>query len=638
MVVALVPPGPAAAAEAGTDASRERLVGEFSAVINGPHAPEDICLTLYRNGEVIHEVAGDRSFVPASLMKIATAAVALELMGPDATYTTQVAVRADALAGVSDGVLNGDLYLIGGGDPTLATRGYISSLSRLRPFTDVEVLADAVMASLRSAGVTVVNGSVVGDESRYGDGERDYTSQYLSDVRIWKTSFVTTNLVGPLSALMINDGYHPVGGSRRGHVRPFNPAVGAARLFDDLLEARGLVIRSRPGAATAPEPQVRESLGVIESVPLSQIVARMLTHSDNTTSEMVLKEIGHRTSGSARAQAAAGAQAVLGDLLGEHAAQVRMVDGSGLSIHNQMSCAAVARLLIDAGLDSPLVRGLAVAGRSGTLRNCRPRTVAAANDVRAKSGTLNDTDALAGVTVAPNGDVVTFAMISYEHLIIVSGTCNRLRLGLIDAAAGYTYGPERGTDEPDGGTDEPDGGTATFVDLPDGVHGPAVRELVAAGVALACDDTGTRFCPREPITRSEVAWYLAELLDLPPAPSLDRFDDVDPDSAYAAPIAALAQAGITRGCDPSGTRFCGDQDLTRAQAASFLSRAFDLPPAPVLGWFTDVEPGSSHEAAIAALAYAQITRGCDASGPHYCPQRILSRAEFATFLSRALKR
>ncbi len=624
-----------AAALQGSAGWRDRLIGDFSAAVTAPGAPDGICLTLDLNGEVVYDHDGGAGLVPASQMKIATAAVALELLGPDATYTTEVAVRADALADVRAGVLKGDLYLLGGGDPTLSTPDYIGTLSRARSYTDVNELADKVMAALRSRGVTAVTGSVVGDESRYPEAERDYTGQYLSGERIWKASFASNNLAGPLSALMINDGYHPIRGSRRGHVRPSDPARSAASLFDDLLEARGLVIRSRPRSGQAPQAAARASLGRLESVPMSQIAARILTHSDNTTAEMVLKEIGHHTDGSARHQAVEGAHRILTGLLAEAAEGVRWVDGSGLSSLNQMTCRATARLLADAGPRSPLVQGLAVAGETGTLRTCgaraRPGSAAALNQVLAKSGTLNDVDALAGVSVAANGDVVTFAMISNEPLAILNGACNSLRRSLIDAAANYTYGPPR--------QQRPDQPGTAFVDMSDSVFAPAVQELADAGVALACDAAGRRFCGSEPIPRHEVAWYLAALLELPVPPAAgEGFEDVASDDQHAEAIAALAYAGITRGCDAAGGRFCPDRPVSRAEAASFLTRAFALPAAPSTDRFDDVAPGSSHEAAIAALAHAGITRGCDVEGPRFCPDQPVTRAEFAALLSRALSR
>ncbi len=630
--------GPASARQQDSQ-WRERLIGEFAAAVSGSGAPDDLCLSLYRNGELLYESDGAGSFTPASLMKLATAAVALEVMGPDGTYTTEVVADADALAGVRSGVLRGDLYLVGGGDPTLSTRSYAATFSRPRPYTDANDLADMVMAALRARGVRVIDGAVVGDESRYPEAERDYTAHYVDGAPVWKASYRDTNLSGPLSALMINDGYHPHAASRRGHTRPADVARAAAAEFDDLLEERGMVIRRWPRSQAAPSVARRVTLGSLESIPMSQIVERMLSHSDNTTSEMVLKEIGHRNGGSARAHAAAAATAILRGMVGGAAGSVRWADGSGLSAHNRMSCDLAARLLVDAGAGSPLVQALAVAGRTGTLRNCGPAEAADSeprNAVRAKSGSLNDTDALAGVVVAAGGDVVAFAMIASEHLIILKGSCNPQRRALITAAANYTYGPAGPA--PSDGPPQPSGLPESFIDVGDGVHAPAVMELAEAGIALACDAgvSGRRFCGDDPIPRHEAAWYLASVLELPAADSLDRFVDVERSSEHAGSIAALAGAGITHGCNSSGPKFCPDGLSTRAQVASLLSRAFGLaPPATVAERFNDVEPGSAHEAPILALAHAGITRGCSSAGALFCPDRLTTRAEFATLLSRA---
>ena len=625
---------------------RERLIGEFAAAVSGRGAPDDLCLSLYRNGELLYESDGAESFIPASLMKLATAAVALEVMGPDGTYTTEVVADADALAQVRNGVLRGDLYLVGGGDPTLSTRSYAATFSRPRPYTDANDLADMVMAALRARGVRVIDGAVVGDESRYPEAERDYTAHYIDGEPVWKASYRDTNLSGPLSALMINDGYHPHAASRRGHTRPADVARAAAAEFDDLLEERGMMIRRWPRSQAAPGTGRRVTLGSLESIPMSQIVERMLTHSDNTTSEMVLKEIGHRNGGSTRAHATASAAAILRGMVGEAAGSLRWADGSGLSAYNRMSCDLAARLLVDAGAASPMVQALAVAGKTGTLRNCGPAEAADSeprNAVRAKSGSLNDIDALAGVVVAAGGDVVAFAMIASEHLIILRGSCNQQRRALITAAANYTYGPAdpASPDDPAGPDDpaHPSGPPKSFIDIGAGVHAPAVMELVEADVALACDAgaSGRRFCGDDPIPRHEAAWYLASVLALPAADSLDRFVDVEPSSEHAASIAALAAAGITYGCSSSGPKFCPDRLSTRAQVASLLSRAFGLvPPATVAERFNDVEPGSVHEESILALAHAGITRGCSSARALFCPDRLTTRAEFATLLSRAL--
>jgi len=259
--------------------------------------------------------------------------------------------------------------------------------------------------------------------------------------------------------------------SRRQNQRADDPALHTAEVFDALLSGRNVVVTAPASKAAAPARDELYSLGVVESPPLSEIVTRMLRYSDNTTAEMLLKDIGRRFSGSARSGAVSDVTELLQRRLNASTPGIVISDGSGLSTHNRLSCDLVARLLLAAGPDSPLVQGLAVVGESGTLSNCEaagisdasvlPPTAAGVSEseadesvgdlgdldsdnlrVWAKTGTLNDVSALAGVTVARNGDVLTFALISNrQDLIFDLGVCNVLQRGLIAVAEGHPYGP-----------------------------------------------------------------------------------------------------------------------------------------------------------------------------------------------------
>ena len=442
-----------------------RLAERLSGVVTLPGAPPQTCLTVYRSDEPIMREKADALLVPSSLMKIVTAAAILETAGPAATFTTDVFVRAGDLRAAADGVLTGDIYLVGRGDPVLSTLSYIRRFPESMAYTDFTDLAVQAAASLRERGIRTVEGRVVADESRFPEAERDYTGQ-PSGQPIWKQSYVNSNQVGPLSALLVNDGYvsFPTSAdpaSRRQNVRATDPALHAAEALDGLMEARGVRVSLQSVNGTAPPLSELHSLGSVESPPMAEIVTRMLRYSDNTTAEMLLKEIGRRISGSARAEAVVGMHDVLERQLGIPTAEIVIADGSGLSVRNRLTCDLIANLLLQAGPDSPLVRGLAVVGESGTLRDCEadpqpsPETAAvpdfgegtAADEVLsrpvwAKTGTLNDVSALAGVTEARNGDVLTFALMSNrEGLIFDLGTCNELQRGLIAAAAGHPYGP-----------------------------------------------------------------------------------------------------------------------------------------------------------------------------------------------------
>ena len=432
--------------------STQKLAQDFSRAMSLRIAPSSMCLRVLLDDEVIVEHQSDIALVPASLMKIVTAAAALYVMGPDATYSTEVFVRTASLGSVADGTFDGDVYLVGGGDPVLNTRRFGERIPDPVAFTNVNELADLVRQSLDRRGIRRVQGRIVGDDSRYSDRVRDYYRQTPPDGEdpVWRYSDDTVNFVGPLSGLLINEGFASYtwrtgAEDRLEYVQAADPTRHAASLFDDLLEARSLVITRRPQAGKAPPRSQLTLLGRIESPDMAQIVARMLTRSDNTIAEMLLKEIGWRTLGSPRHIAAEVVEGVMRHTLGPLAAGIEIADGSGLSRYNRLTCAAVAELLRRAGPHSPLVAGLAVAGVSGTLKTCGPATwppiAGSPNAVFAKTGTAHLSNALAGVAQAANGETVTFAMIANRPKINQLDKCNPLRMSLINAAARYTYGP-----------------------------------------------------------------------------------------------------------------------------------------------------------------------------------------------------
>ena len=429
---------------------QQRLATEFSAALRSSEATDDMCMSLYRNGEPVFEHKPHTPLLPASLAKLATVTVALSELGADATFTTRVVADAGALDAASDGVLRGDLYLIGGGDPVLATPGYINRIADARPYTDVTQLADSVMAALDALGIDTIEGAIVGDGSWFADGEQSYISHSLPGATpeapaIWKQSYLSGNFVGVLSGLIINDGYSPYAVDRRSHTRSADSTQAAASDFDDLLEERGMVIRHRPRSGSAPAAGDSTDLGSITSPSIAEMLVRILRYSENTPTEMLFKQIGRHRGDSSRAGSAAAATAALSGLLGTTADEIVLVDGSGLSVHNRMSCEAAVRLLLLAGSDSRFATSLSIAGRTPTLQSCGPRSPGngqgPANTVFAKGGQLNDSSAIAGVSTAANGDVLTFAMIANEPLIIRIGSCNTLRQLTLDAIGRYTYAP-----------------------------------------------------------------------------------------------------------------------------------------------------------------------------------------------------
>jgi hypothetical protein len=148
------------------------------------------------------------------------------------------------------------------------------------------------------------------------------------------------------------------------------------------------------------------------------------------------------------------------------------------------------------------------------------------------------------------------------------------------------------------------------------------------GITLGCATDS--FCPDDIVTRAQMAMFLARALGL----DTDRaagFEDVD--GIHAGPITAIATAGITQGCDPEGRRFCPNAPVTRAQMASFLARALAL-SGSTEDAFSD-DSGSPHESNINAIRAAGITEGCTPDRILFCPNDVVKRGQMAAFMFRA---
>ena len=191
-----------------------------------------------------------------------------------------------------------------------------------------------------------------------------------------------------------------------------------------------------------------------------------------------------------------------------------------------------------------------------------------------------------------------------------------------------------GEDEPDPEEEEPL--PTRFADVPRSEHARAIEEIAAQGVTVGCGD-GSLFCPDDPVTRGEMAAFLTRVMNLPRFDSVDglwRFQDVEPDHTHSESIYAIANAGLTDGCQ-DGTTYCPDQLVTRAAMADFLTRALELDTEGVeAGHFSDVPDGYPLERQIAAIAFREITLGCG-DGSVYCPDQPVTRGQMATFLARA---
>jgi len=172
-----------------------------------------------------------------------------------------------------------------------------------------------------------------------------------------------------------------------------------------------------------------------------------------------------------------------------------------------------------------------------------------------------------------------------------------------------------------------------FTDDNGNVHEANINYIADLGITYGCNLDGTLFCPDDDVTRAEMASFIARALALPSALA-DYFTD-DNTNIHQANINRIAQAGITQGCSADGTKYCPDAYITRAEMASLIVRAIELVPWSA-DYFVDVPTTLPfHAANINALAGHGITVGCTADS--FCPGANVRRDEMASFLARMLQ-
>ncbi len=392
----------------------------LTAGLQGAIPSEGACAAVSIGHRLVGAVDPDASLAPASTMKILTAIAALDLIGPDHRFTTELrGVEPDA-----DGVVAGPVVMVGGGDPTLATPRYIDYLAESSRFRTTPVTPlDGFVDQLVDRGVTRIDGPVLGESGRY------FEPAYLET---WKPNYRSEGQVGPIAALNVNHGF--------GDLTPpspvDDPAGYAARQLEELL-VRSSIDVDAGAAAPAGTGDDLPVLAVLESPPLRDIVAAMLTSSDNTVAEMLTREIAIADERAATTpEGVAAIVEVMTEYDIDRSAMVPL-DGSGLSPEARLTC----RALLDAVEVAPDVvdDGYPDAAESGTLA-VRWVGTELAGIVHAKTGQLNGVVGLAGVLdgteVRPE---IRFAFLAGGSFSQEQG--QDLQTAMVTALLGYPVAP-----------------------------------------------------------------------------------------------------------------------------------------------------------------------------------------------------
>lgn len=401
------------------------------------------------NGDTLYDHNGDELLLPASTMKLYTAAIALERLGPEHRFRTQV-LRTGSVR--SNGILAGDLILKGAGDPSLASP-VAGGTPGLQPL-------DALAAQVAAAGIREIRGDLIGDASafdgqRVPDGWRARHLQTSYGTRVSALSFnenLTTITVRPSTRGALVTFGQPVSGldlrsavtvrpnARGASIRVWQDTltheyrvsgwIGArskartyqvvieqpeqfvAAAFRAALEAQGVRVTgvSRMGRA----PSAAQFVTAWDSPPVSTLVATMNGESNNHFAELLFRNTA-RSSGAVGSAVIANEslRTFLAERVGIPRRAVFAADGSGLSTLDRVTARSMIQLLDysrSASWGPVMQASLPVAGRTETLKN-RMRGTAAQGNLRAKTGTTGDVVSLGGYVTAKNGEQLAFSFI-----------------------------------------------------------------------------------------------------------------------------------------------------------------------------------------------------------------------------------
>ena len=347
-------------------------------------------------GETLFAVNEDQAERSASVMKVLTAAVALDVLGPDYRVTTNV---------YSDPANPGQIYLVGAGDVTLSRMpGNITSYYAKAPKLDTLTRQISGWAKLR--GITITD--VFIDNSLYGGDDEWHDT--------WSKRGLSDGYMAPVSALQIDAGrlMSTKFKNRWLAKRTSSPVVQAGELFVKSLNKRRLV----PGLTASERalPEGAEVIASVQSRPMSEWITNMLKVSDNSLAEALgrLSSLKAGLDGSMESLTPLYVQTLVAR--GIDTTGLEIVDASGLSRENKVPVRLVNEVLAlvnqQVGDYEIIEQGMPVSGQPGSLRSrfANGNLKAARGLVVAKTGYITTGYSLAGFLTARDGTELIFSV------------------------------------------------------------------------------------------------------------------------------------------------------------------------------------------------------------------------------------
>ena len=402
--------GPAGGAPSPARAPLAALRHSIDSLVNDPifaNAQIGLLIVDPATGDTLYSKNAGKLFMPASNQKIITGAVALAQLGPDYRYTTVIGKRGS----VRNGVLSGDLLVIGDGDPTISDRVKGSAAEAM----------DAIADSIKARGITRITGALRQGGNAFPDSIYGYG---------WEWDDLKTSSGAPVDELLYNEGMVQRATKIDGRdtivaVATRTPGYAYLSALYLALNKRGVVVDSLVALDVDSLAAPFDTLYAFQSPPLSEILKHFLKPSQNQIGEILLKTLGREKGGAGIADS--GAVVVRKQLAdwGVDSTGAVVYDGSGLSRHNLVTPETIVKTLVAMMRDSTTFAvfydALPVAGVDGTIRS-RMKGTAAENNLHAKTGSLEFVRSLSGYVSTPSDDLIIFSFLSNHFTVRTSET------------------------------------------------------------------------------------------------------------------------------------------------------------------------------------------------------------------------
>lgn len=424
-----------------------------------------VLIKSLKTGETVYARNEKKMFMPASNMKLFTSSSATIALTPEYRYVTRLMTSG----AVKDSVLQGDVILVGSGDPTISGRFDSGKVT-----ITFEQWAD----SLRLLGITQIDGNIIGDDNCfdddfYGNGwsadyETDYYAAQISGISFNDNcvdiTLTTSDSIGSLCSLsvvpntkyvtLINEAvtaaetdsvnditFYRVRGTNTVYIRgaisqgkkPWiesvaidNPTLYTVTVLKEILESKGIKIIGTPKDGDELRDTIRydsmRQLASFTSLPYSEIIKVINKPSQNFYTEQVFRTMGKEKLGVGSMRNGRAVAYPILSQWGVDTVRLRYADGSGLSRLNLITPSDIVSILTGMSKEQyflPFYESLPIAGVDGSIRN-RMKGTKAEGNVHAKTGFIGYVRALSGYATSQDGEMFVFSMIANHYTVPTS--------------------------------------------------------------------------------------------------------------------------------------------------------------------------------------------------------------------------